>query len=238
MVDDFLNYAVPGNVGLPDEAAQFDSLYAQFETDLFTDSYTLHVIAPLENFSDHGGRFRVAGLRFAWASRFPNCLHNSAHLRSRALAYLELKNTHVWGGGEIKDSHDYFLLEFQELRAKRKGELTEAYKRAEEITRKVVLAARLLTFAPVYAQCIGVRALSHYSGGGHGMVLWNPRDEWIDERSGVDIESCAEGLQNLLPHVLSAPATSIEILFLKIDDACRRRRKTSRPFGDGCSGSA
>ena len=65
------------------------------------------------------------------------------------------------------------------------------------------------------------------------MVLWNPRDEWIDERLGVDLECCTEGFRKLLPHVLSAPATSIEILFLKIDDAFRRRRRTSRPFIDG-----
>lgn len=235
MVDDFLNWAMPRSVGLPDESAQFDALYAQFEKDLFTASYTLNVIAPLENFSDDGGRFRgeVAGLRFAYASRYPGSLHNSAHVRRRAMLYLELKKTHVLGVGGIRDSDHYFLLEFQEVRAKKKGELIEAYKRAGEITRKVVLTARLLTFEPVYAQCIGLRALFHYSGGGQGMVLWNPGDEWIDERSGADLKSCAEGFRRLLPHVLAAPAASIETLFLKIDDAFRRRRKTARPFGDG-----
>ncbi|MGA3023429.1 MAG: hypothetical protein ABSF98_01530 [Bryobacteraceae bacterium] len=235
MVDDFLNYATPRSAGLPGEAALFDDLYAQFEQDLFTDKYTLTVVASLDNFSDNGGRFRgpIARLRFAWADLFPNASLNSAYPRTRAIRYLELKNTPIFGGGGIKDRHSYFLLEFQELRVKQRGELAEAYKRAEEVTRKVVLTARLLTLAPVYAQCIGLRVLSHYSGGGRGMVLWNPRDEWIDEHSGVDLQSCDGGFQNLLPHVLKAPAASIEVLFLKIDDAFRRRRKTSRPFGDG-----
>jgi hypothetical protein len=49
---------------------------------------------------------------------------------------------------------------------------------------------------------------------------------------GVDLQSCAEGFRKLLPHLLAAPASSIEILFVKIDDALRRRRRM-RPFGDG-----
>ena len=53
IVEDFLNYALPRSVGLPDESAHFDALYAQFERDLFSDSYTLVVMAALENLSDH-----------------------------------------------------------------------------------------------------------------------------------------------------------------------------------------
>jgi hypothetical protein len=157
MIDDFLNYAIPRSAGLPDESAQFNALYAQFENDLFTDSYTITVIAPLENFGDNGGKFRgpVAGLRFAWARLFPDCPLNSSYFRTRAIRYLDLKNTRIFGGGEIKDSYDYFLMEFKEFRVKKAGDLAAAYKRAEEITRKVVLTARLLTSAPVYAQCIG-----------------------------------------------------------------------------------
>ena len=233
MVDDFLNYAMPLSVGLPDESAQFDALYGRFESDLFTDSYTLNVIAPLENFTDHQGRFRNghASLCFAWANLFPHASYNSAPLRKRALRYLELMNTPIYGGGGVKHKNGFFfLLEYQETRRKERGELAEAYKRAEEVTRKAVLTARLLTFQPVYAQCIGLRVLSQYAGGGRGMILWNPRDEWIDERADADLQSCAESFQKLLPYVLSAPAASIEIVFLKIDDALRRRRKASRPF--------
>ena len=55
----------------------------------------------------------------------------------------------------------------------------------------------------------------------------------MDERSGADLESCSDAFQKLLPFVISAPSASIEILFLKIDDAFRRSRRASRPLGDG-----
>lgn len=68
LIDDFLNYALPRTVGLPDEDAIFDDLYRRLEADLFTDSYALRVIALLHNTSDHGGRFHpTCGLSFAWA---------------------------------------------------------------------------------------------------------------------------------------------------------------------------
>lgn len=233
MIDDFLNYAIPRSAGLPDEAEQFDTLYSRFENDLFSDSYTLNVIAPLENLSDHHGSFRPANgeLHFAWANLHPGTSYSTAHLRKRPIRYLELKETPVFGAGAVRDNNGFFfLLEFQETRLRKQGGLAEAYQRAEEIVRKTVLTARLLTVHPVYAQCVGIRLLAHYAGGGRGMILWNPRNEWIEERSGVDLQSCGQWFQKLFPLVLSAPAGSIEILFLKIDDALRRRRKTSRPF--------
>lgn len=238
MVDDFVNYALPRTAGLPDESDQFDALYRDFEQDLLSDVFTMRVIAPLGNFSDHSGHFQgpVAGLRFAWADVFLKAILNSARLRARALAYLELKSTTVWGGGRVKDSHSYFLAHFQEVRTKETGALSAAFERAEEVVRKIVLTARLVAFEPVYAQCVGVRILGHYSGG-HGMVLWNPRDEWIDDSSGADMGRCVTAFRKLFPYALAAPASSIEMLFLKLDDALRRGRKTSRPW-QGADGRA
>ena len=64
------------------------------------------------------------------------------------------------------------------------------------------------------------------------MIIWNPHDDWIDEESGADLRQCSERFRRLLPHVLSAPAATIEVLFLKIDDSLRRRRKTAKPYAD------
>ena len=234
MVDDFLNYTFPRTLGLSDEETLFDDLYCQFETDLFSETYTLNVIALLENISDHGGSFHpTAGLRFAWADRLPNRALNTSYGRKRTVPYLEIKKTAhpLFAGRDISDKNSFFILEFAETRAKRKGELTEAYNRSEEITRKTVFASRLLTSAPVYADYRGFRTLGHYSGGGSGMVLMNYPDERIDEGFGQDLKSYSHGLERLFPPLLAAPADSIAVLYDKIEDAFRRQRRGIRHMG-------
>jgi len=153
MVDDFLNYALPRTGGLTDGDVLFDEAYRQFETDLFGDNYKLTVIALLENVSDHGGAFHpTAGLHFAWADCFPGVNFNTSFLRKRAVPFLEIKKAchPTPTNRDGTDKNHFFMLTFEETRKKGKDELARAYERSEEITRKTVLAMRLLTSAAVW----------------------------------------------------------------------------------------
>jgi hypothetical protein len=237
LINDFLNYALPRSLGLPDEDAVFEALYRQFEADLFTDSYTLHVIALLKNAYDHGGRFHpTSGLSFFWADSNPRLVLNSSRLRNRAVPFLEIKKSaHPSSGGtDISTSHSFFVLEFEEKRKKKKDAPAEAYRRSEEIAKKTVLALRLLTAAPAYAEYRGFRTLGHYSGGSSGMALRNYPGERIDRGFGSDAQSWGHGLERLFPPLLAAPMDSIAVLYDKIDDAFRRQQQRGAPF-DGVS---
>ncbi len=228
LVDDFLNYALPRSLGLPDEDTVFDELYRHFEADLFTDSYTLHVIAVIKNAYDHGGRFHPTnGLRFFWADSSPNMVVNSLRLRNRVVPFLEIKKSAhpFFGGTDISTSHSFFVLEFKEQRKKKRDGLADAYRRSEEITKKTVLALRLLTGAPVYAEYRGFRALGHLSGGSSGMVLRNYPGERIDKGFGSDAESWGHALERLFPSLLSTRLDSIAVVYDKIDDAFRRQHQ-------------
>jgi len=233
LINDFLNYALPRSLGLPDEDTVFDDLYRQFEADLFTDSYTLHVIALLKNAYDHGGHFRpTSGLSFFWADSNPHFVLNSSRLRNRAVPFLEIKKSAhpSFGGTDISTSHSFFVLEFDETRKKKRDGLAEAHRRSEEITKKTVLALRLLTAAPVYAEYRGFRALGHFSGGGSGMVLRNYPGERIDRGFGSDAQSWGHGLERLFPPLLAARIDSIAVVYDKIDDAFRRQQQRGAPF--------
>ena len=233
LINDFLNYALPRSLGLPDEDTVFDDLYRQFEADLFTDSYTLHVIALLKNAYDHGGHFHpTSGLSFFWADSNPRFVFNSSRLRNRAVPFLEIKKSAhpSFGGTDISTSHSFFVLEFEEKRKKKKDALAEAYRRSEEITKKTVLALRLLTAAPAYAEYRGFRTLGHYSGGSSGMTLRNYPAERIDRGFGSDAQSWGCNLERLLPPLLAAPTDSIAVVYDKIDDAFRRQQQRGAPF--------
>ncbi len=233
LIDDFLNYALPRSFGLPDEDALFNDLYRRFETDLFTDSYTLIVMALLKNAYDHGGHFHpTSGLSFYWADSDPRLVLNSSRLRNRAVSFLEIrKSAHpLFGGTDISTSHSFFMMMFEETRKKKRGGLAAAYRRSEEITKKTILGLRLLTSAPVYAEYRGFRALGHYSGGGSGMALMNYSGERIDRGFGSDAQSWGHGLERLFPPLLAAPADSIAVVYDKIDYAFRRQQQRGTPF--------
>lgn len=232
LVNDFLNYALPRCLGLPDEDRVFEDLYRQFEADLFTDSYTLCVTALLKNAYDHGGRFHPTnGLSFFWADSSSRMVVNSLRLRNRVVPFLEIrKSAHPFSGGtDINTSHSFFVLEFKEKRKKKKDGLAEAHRRSE-ITKKTVLALRLLTNAPVYAEYRGFRALGHYSGGGSGMVLQNYPGERIDKGFGSDAVSWGYGLERLFPPLLAVRLESIAVVYDKIDDAFRRQQQRGARF--------
>src|SRR5208282_1372188 len=233
LIDDFLNYALPRSFGLPDEDALFNDLYRQFETDLFTDSYTLNVIALLKNAYDHGGHFHpTSGLSFHWADSSPRLVLNSSRLRNRAVSFLEMKKSAhpFFGGTDISTSHSFFVMVFEETRKKKRGGLAEAHRRSEEITKKTILALRLLTTAPVYAEYRGFRVLGHFSGGSSGMVLRNYPGERIDRGFGSDAQSWGVALERLFPPLLAAPTDSIAVVYDKIDDAFRRQQQRGTPF--------
>ncbi len=233
MVDDFLNYSLPRSLGLADEDALFDSMYRQFEADLFADSYTLKVVALLRNVSDHGGRFHsTCGLSFAYADSSPLIVLNHPRLRNRAVSFLEIRKSghRLYAGEDISESPGFFVLEFEEARKKKRGGLSEAHCRSEKITKKTILALRLITAAPVYAEYRGFRALGHYAGGSSGMVLMNYPGERIDKGFGLDSEAWARGLEQLFPPLLSAPTESITVIYDKIDDAFRRQQQRGGPF--------
>jgi hypothetical protein len=226
MIDDFLNYALLRTVGLSEQEQMFDDLYRQFETDLFSDTYTLNVIALLENISYQGGAFQpTAGLSFAWADCYPGVALNTSHLRKRAVPYLEIKNSchPLAAGRSVAEKHNFFVLAYEEAKKKEKKGLTMAYIRSEEITRKAVLALRLLTSAPVYAEYRGFRTLGHYS---RGMVLMNYPDQRIDEGISQDLSIViGRGLEMLFPPLLAASTDRIAVLDIKIEDAFKRHRR-------------
>jgi hypothetical protein len=121
-------------------------------------------------------------------------------------------------------------LGFEEVRKKRKDGLAEAHRRSEEITKKTILALRLITASPVYAEYRGFRALGHYSGGSSGMVLMNYPGERIDRGFGLDSQYWAGGVERLFPPLLPAPIESITVIYDKIDDAFRRQQQRGGPF--------
>lgn len=226
MIDDFLNYAVPRVMGLPDERERFDRLYTGFERDLLQEKFTLIVIALLENIWDHGCSFHpTGGVRLSWAWQSDGFPANVAFLRERLVPYLELKKAaHPIGGGRaVNEKKSFFMLEFEELRPKKEGAITDAYRRSEEITRKLVFALRLLSCAPVYSDYRGFRMLGHYSE--PGLNFMNYPDEYVEGGLGQDLKQYAWELERLIPHALATPYTSIAVLDHKIEDALRRERR-------------
>jgi hypothetical protein len=233
LVDDFLNHSLPRSFGLADEDALFDGMYRQFEADLFTDSYTLNVVSLLRNASDHGGRFHpTCGLSFAYADSSPRIVLNHPHLRNRAISFLEIQKSArpLYGGEDISKGTGFFVLQFEEARRKKKGGLGEAHRRAEEITKKTILALRLITSTPAYTEYRGFRALGHYAGGSGGMVLMNYPGERIDKGFGLDSVAWAQALERLFPSLLSASTESITVIYDKIDDALRRQQQRGGSF--------
>jgi hypothetical protein len=165
-------------------------------------------------------------LHFEWADSLAFGF-DSSFMRQRAALFYEIKKAHhLYAGRDISAKNSFFVLDFREARRKAKGELREAYKRSEEITKKVVFALRLLTFSPVYSDYRGIRTLGHYSAGTMGgMVLMNFPEEWIDDDRGQDLHSYQGALERLFASLLTVPLETFAVVYEKIEDSFRRQRR-------------
>lgn len=223
-IDDFLNYAIPRCIGLPNEAAQFDKLYSRFEEDLWADTFNVELLSLIQGVSDHGLNFHpTAGVSFSWATATPAPTTTPGH-REDLITYLELKKsgTPIGAGRSLDAKTSFFLLNFAETIQKTNGAVSIASARSAEITRKVIFLLRLLTYSPVFSDYRGYRIVGHL--GSLNLSFMNWPDEYVEECPWHEMGPYLWHLERLLPHVLASDIGSIEVIEHKLDDALRRRR--------------
>jgi hypothetical protein len=223
-VDDFLNYAIPRCIGLPNEAAQFDKLYSRFEEDLWTDTFNVQLLSLIEGVADRGLNFHpTAGVSFSWATPTP-APTTTPYLRENLVTYLELKKSGgpIGAGRSLDAKTSFFLLNFAETIQKTKGAVSVASTRSAEITRKVIFLLRLLTYSPVFSDYRGYRIVGHL--GSLNLSFMNWPDEYVEDCRWHEMGPYLWHLERLLPHILATDIGSIEVIEHKLDDALRRRR--------------
>lgn len=224
-VDDFLNYVLPRSIGLPDANDRFNQLYEHFERDLLTNVFSLSITALIEGVRDHGASFRRAGnVGFTWASRPRRGAAANGYVRNSAVTYLDLKQgaNPIGGGRSLPDVASFFLLDVQESLPKRENIVSFASARTEEMTRRVVFLLRLLTRSPVFSDYRGFRILGHRSG--HYMTFMNWPDEYIPGTESRDLMTHELWFRILVPYIVAAPWTELEVVHRKFEDAFRRQR--------------
>lgn len=223
-VDDFLNFAIPRCIGLPNEIEQFEKLYSRFEEDLWSDTFTLQLLSLIEGVADHGLNFRpTAGVSFSWPTASP-APATTPYLRENLVTYLELKKSGspIGGGRSLEAKTNFFLMNFSESVQKTKGAVSIASARSDEITRKVTFLLRVLTSSPVFSDYRGYRIVGHL--GSLNLTFMNWPDDYVEDCPWHDMGPYLWHLERLLPHVLATDLGSVEVIEHKLDDALRRRR--------------
>lgn len=226
LIEDFLNFALPRTLGLPDADAVFDDHYCQLERDLFGPTLTVTIQAVLGNISNHSGGFApTAGLhlKHVWYP-LPSMLLNTRYLREKAMPAIEIRkgSRPIASGRSLEHGMDFFVLEFEEQLPKERATIEYVYRRSEEITRKVVLALRLVTSADAFSDHRGFRTLGHQSA--FKMNLMNWPDEYVARGDHGDLSHCVLALRKLLPALIDKPAGSLAVVDHRLDDALRRSR--------------
>jgi hypothetical protein len=231
LVGDFLSYVVPRTMGLPDGEEYFDRCYRHFELSIFGKSFTVTAFLVLSNIWDHsasamlpaGFRFRYTAKDTLWAGK--GTLRDDRFSRERMVPFLEIKNTaHPIGlGRSITDQGSYFLLEYTTQLPKNKFSVDAAYQLRDDVSRKFVFAARLLTYSAVYADYRGFRMPGHLAS--HSFNCMNFPDEPISHGRGADLDQTRSfGLSRLLSKLMTEPFENVEVIDQKMDDALRRHR--------------
>lgn len=231
LVDDFLAYVVPRTMGLPDGEEYFNKCYRYFESSIFGKSFTVTVFLVLSNIWDHSGSAMLpAGFRFHWAAKGTS--RDDRFSRERIVPFLEIKNTaHPIGlGRSISDHGSYFLLEYTTQLPKNKSSVHAAYQLRDDVSRKFVFAARLLTYSAVYSDYRGFRMPGHLAS--HSFNCMNFPDEPISHGNGADLDQTRSfGLSRLLSKLMAQPFESVAVIDQKIDDTLRRHRITTLDRG-------
>jgi hypothetical protein len=225
-VEDFLNYAIPRIAGLPDENTIFDSLYEQFDSSFFGDSCLVTMFAILTNVYDNAGRGALPpNFSFRYYVKGFGDKADQRWSRDRVVPFFEIsKAAHPIGRGRgIKDESHYFIFEYSASLPKTNELTSGAYALKEDMTKKLVLALRLLKHSPVFSDYQGFRTLGHLST--YSMNVMNSPDDHI--RGGFSSElddHDAIRLRRLLPRLAGEKYGQIAVLDTKIDDALRRNR--------------
>jgi hypothetical protein len=226
LIQDFLDFALPRTLGLPDADAVFDDYYRQLERDLFGPTLTVTIQAVLGNISHSSGRFPpTAGvhLQHIWFP-IPQMALNARYLRQKAVPAIEIRKAArpIAYGRSLEQETGFFILEFVEQLPKERATLNYVYQRSEEITSKVVLALRLLTSADAFSDHRGFRMLGHQSA--FNMNLMNWPDDYLARGDHGDLSHSEPALRKLLPALIDKPAGSLAVVDHRLGDALRRWR--------------
>lgn len=234
-VEDFLNYAIPRIAGLPDYEAVFDKLYQQFDESLFGTTCLVTVFAILCNVWDGDGTFLPEGFRLRYVGKDSATPAENRWSRDRVVPYIEISKTaHPIGRGrQIAQQSHHFILEYSATLQKSPDLIRDAYQLRDEITRKFILAVRLLKHTAVFADYRGFRMLGHLSA--FHLNLMNFPEEMIDSDVSAKLDQHDEvRLRRLLPKLVGEKSSNLLLLNTKIEDAIRRDRKFA--INDGSEG--
>jgi hypothetical protein len=225
-VEDFLNYAIPRTIGLPNSVDMFDRFYREFESSLYSNSCLVTISAIIRDLSDHTGGSTVlpAGFRFLWLANFPNPM-NIPYARERGVPFLEIKmGAHPIGNGRsLANDHGFYVLQYSSRLKKEPDILGKAYQLAEKIIAHFLLAARIKTYSTAHSDYRGFRLLGKLSA--HSILMHNYPDERIDRGEHRDIdESSGMAIDRLLTKLLPQEPAKFSVINQKLEDALRRRR--------------
>jgi hypothetical protein len=164
-IEDFLNYAIPRTIGLPDAKERFDKLYERFDADFLGDECAVTTFAILSNVWDNSGRVLLPdGFRLRYVAksfiRIPNSM-----IRDSEVSYFEInRSAHPIGFGRpIKDKNSYFILEHTRRLPKTRELINAASKIGYDIARKFTFAIRLLKYSGCFSDYRGFRMVAHLS---------------------------------------------------------------------------
>ncbi len=229
LVEDFLNFALPRTIGLPDEDSLFERYYLELERDLLGPDLSVTVQAVLGNVSCHSGfdarRCSAVGLENFWRWEHASAV-NTHYLRQHVVPAIEIrKAAHpIATGRNISDDAGFVVLERPERHPKSVMTTVDyAYGRSEEVTRKAVLALRLLTGADAYSDYRGFRMLGHLSP--FCMNLMNWPDEHLSGGRYANTGGFESGLEKLLISLFNKPKNCLAVLDHRLGDALRRQRR-------------
>jgi hypothetical protein len=224
-VEDFLNYAIPRTIGLPDGNAHFENLYERFDADWFGEECTITTLAVLSNVWDHSGRVVLPdNFRLRYVSK---PLRKSDHyvLREHDVSFWEItRSAHPIGRGRsIDGQHHLFVLEHSRKIRKSRTLIQEAAQLSYDVARKFTFAVRLLKYSDCFSDYRGFRMLAHLSA--FNMNLMNYPDSVLEASASRELSDVDHlWLRRLLPKLMEMSYANILVLDQKIEDALRRGR--------------
>jgi hypothetical protein len=149
---------------------------------------------------------------------------NTHYLRDHVIPAIEIRRgSHaIANGRDISGEPSFLVAERLERHPKTKITMSGVYARSEEITRKTVLALRLVTGADAYSDYWGFRMLGHLSA--FNMNLMNWPDERLPQGNYADLNGFEPAVEKLITSLFSKAENSLAVLDHRIGDALRRRQ--------------
>ena len=226
-VDDFLNYIIPRAIELPDEQSIFDERYEYFDQSLYGDSCLVTLFSVLGNVSDHSGRvtlpqeFDLKYLGPAGGLRV-----EQRAIRDRVVPCLEIKKrARPIGVGRAINSHSvFFVFEHSSFLRQNESLVQGASRLRDEITKKFILATRLIDLSAAFSDYRGYRMLGALSG--FNLNLLNFPDEFVEGQWSDLSERDSLWLGRLMPRLAAMKYDEIYLLDTKLDDILRRARRS------------